>query len=158
VMSMLEWMNESVPLQTASQPKPYATVIGKLNEAWECTMNRSNSSCKIRAPDKEYVKSFTRQLASEVCHNSLMPTAMYPREGWVRAQEWCNEWIEQQKNGKQLSLPQNRTGNLRDVLNATWLWRLFCECRTEIVDRDLAQLGKDLCEEIIKPPTGRGRI
>jgi hypothetical protein len=162
VMSMLEWMNESVPLQTASHPKPYETVIGKLNEAWESTMNRSNSNCKIRAPDMEYVKSFTRHFASEVCHNSLMPGAMYPREGWVRAQEWCAEWIDQRENGKQLSLPQNLTGNLCDVLNATWLWRLFSDRRTEIVDRDLArvgQVGKDLCEEIIiKPPTGRGRI
>jgi hypothetical protein len=154
VMSMLEWMNESAPLKK----RPYDAVIPKLNEAWESTMNRSNSNCKLTTTEKEQLKDFTVRFATEVCPPSLLATARYPQDGWLRAQEWCDEWRNQLLAANRLSLPKTRTGKLRDVLNATWLCRLLSNDFTEMVGKDLARVGKELCEEIIAAPTGHGQI
>jgi hypothetical protein len=161
ILSMLNWMNKN----TGSVAEPYGGVIRQLEDIWDSALNRSNPQLKLTEDQKTYVSRLADRFGADVSELAFSVTARYPptqsEQGWTRAREWADQWLKQWKEGQTLSVPGNKTGKLRDVLNATWM------CRSNIdgdpaTSRDakirahvaLAEVGQDLCTAIIETRAG----
>jgi hypothetical protein len=161
VMSMLEWMDEFHYSQMLTEKfKPYATVIAKLNAAWESAMAGSGSTCRLTPAEQNYLKAFARCFADKIWERIFLNTGMYPLEGWNLARKWCEAWLEQDRDGAAnlATAHSDESASIRDVLNATWLCRLVTSDFARIENR-LADAGKSLCKKIIgAASTGSGRV
>lgn len=154
VLSMLRWMNAHAP----GISRPYTDIIGKLEANWATTLGRGRADGSP-GEDEPYLDRLAGMFA-EMCPRILNVTAMYPHaarnEGFARAREWAGAWLEQWQEGRELDLPRERAGKLRDVLNATWLCRLSLgEHGPDGARRAHAALGKvgqALCAVILAPP------
>jgi len=158
ILSMVEWMNSQ------QMAKPYADDIATLRKEWQQTRERGGVHCALSDEENRELAGFAKRFAEEVGKFSLMATAMYPRhekdQGWSRAQEWAEDWLKQWKErAGELQLPGNKVGKLRDVLNATWLFRRetdFLAAAEPNVPKEphlrhplIARAGQQLCAEIV---------
>jgi len=160
ILSMLEWLNS----RQKQMARPYADDIATLGAEWRQTCDRAGACCTLSDDEAQELAAFTKRFADEVGEYSLMPTAMYPRhdkdQGWSRAQEWAEDWLAQWKErAGELQLPANRVGRLRDVLNATWLFRRVTDSlaasepnvppEAHLRHPLIARAGQQLCAEIV---------
>jgi hypothetical protein len=162
ILSMLKWMNENPGPGVVS--KPYTEEIPALRQSWTDACARCTPTGRLGDNETEYLSEFARGFGRDVSYASLNGTAMYPtdtvHEGWKCAGDWASAWLKQwiESPGTALECPENPTGKLRDVLNATWLCRARMDQRPDVTSsahNAIATVGQKLCIEIISSRTGR---
>jgi hypothetical protein len=90
----------------------------------------------------------------------LSPSALYPVDGWLRAQGWVKQMHDEHLNSRSW---KDRPGvleppvrSLRDILNAAW-WARVQNDSAWVREYDLAGLALNLCLAITQPPKDEGR-
>jgi len=152
---MLIWANTHWPLS------PYQAVIEELQGYWNETLKRVNPHGKLTSNYENWLKQLTEEFGKEVGPNTFRTSALYPleedREGWLHAQRWAQEWLEQTNSKNNFNEPNTSSVNLRDALNAVWLCRLQIVKTTKQEDinqqirrlKNLEEVGQKLCSTII---------
>lgn len=105
----------------------YANVIERLQGDWDRAVLATGSRALDRG-EKERLDEFAAALHKDFTYK-LLPTAEYqrssPSAGWLTAEAWFQHWNDQ--IGREvLSVPDgvSQLSELRDALNAVWLFRL----------------------------------
>jgi hypothetical protein len=155
ILNMLIWANTHWPLS------PYQAVIEELQGYWNETLKRVNPHGKLTSNYENWLKQLTEEFGKEVGPNTFRTSALYPleedREGWLHAQRWAQEWLEQTNSKNNFNEPNTSSVNLRDALNAVWLCRLQIVKTTKQEDinqqirrlKNLEEVGQKLCSTII---------
>ena len=139
-----------------SELKPlYTPVIGELERYWKEMLDRARSAGMLNNPAQ--AGQINEQQLFEGIWETLKPPALlkeaqYPtrsnKEGWAKVLEWEEKLAKRPVKGEITILP-SPTDNLRDVLNAAWLCRLYPE---NINDHEKIRIITDnaiaLCEAI----------
>jgi hypothetical protein len=151
ILSSLHCINDLVLV------KPYDFVIKQLEDSWGKTLDRSTPASKLTDSDKAYLKqlaeAFTRELAPQIFTTAARYPHTSPKDGWTKAQEWANNWMDLRQKGKSFAVHDSPSGKLRDVLNAAWLCRLSVTDHSEARKRahkDSADNASILCQAIIR--------
>lgn len=126
IFSILKLMNENT-----KKGRPYDEILGRLKSDWNNFAFMSRSSTVETNENGDLQQLISNIWASFTKSVTILPmSAQYPaarnQDGWMKAQEWKQEYDTNRGAFDQENMPKViKTNKIRDILNAIWLCRLL---------------------------------